>query len=118
MARLICFVKWRIDYTVIQTYKTNQYEFGQKTCLNTQKNIIKRTPLMNKSSFLKEPKRGRRYGTSLLGRDGPVPNGFGTTSPRACSNTKAIPLAIVGRCPGAGWLPAVSKHIGICLSSQ
>ena len=45
MARLICFVKWCIDYIERQTYKTYQYEFGKKkkkkkTCLNTQKNTI------------------------------------------------------------------------------
>ena len=66
---------------------------------------------MNKSPFLKMaqgvPKRGRRYGTSRLGRDGPVPNGFGTTSPGTCSNTISIPLAISGSRPGAGWLPGV-----------
>ena len=50
------------------------------------------------------PKCGRRYWTSRLGRDGPVPNG-----PRTCSYTISIPLAIAGSRPGAGWLSALSK---------
>ena len=46
---------------------------------------------------------------SCLERDGPVPNGFGTTSPRTCSYTISIPLAIAGSHPGAGWPPALLK---------
>ena len=49
-----------------------------------------------------------RHGACCLGRDGPVPYGYGTTSPRTCSCTISI-LAIVGSRPGAGWLPALSK---------
>ena len=46
---------------------------------------------------------------SRLGRDCPVPNGFGTTSPRTSGYTVSVPLAIAGSRLGAGWLPTLSK---------
>ena len=43
-----------------------------------------------------------------MGRVVPVSNGFVTTT-ETFSNTIAIPLAIAGSRPKAGWLPALTK---------
>ena len=74
----------------------------KQSYLNTQKN----TPLMNKSPFLKM-ERGVPKMVGDMGPFGPVPNGFGTTSPRTCSYTMSIPLPMSGSRPGVGWLPAL-----------
>ena len=61
---------------------------------------------------------GARCGTNRLERDGPVSNGFGEEYWNLLVQDIYTTRAIVGSHAGAGWLPALSKTIGICLSCQ
>ena len=54
------------------------------------------------------PKCSTRCPEQDMGRGVPVSNGFGTMT-ETFSSTISIPLAITGRRPRAGWLPALTK---------